>query len=251
MQNYYMGEYMRTLLLASASVIAIASAAPASAADLPAKAPAMVAPMAIPFSWTGLYVGAHVGWGNSHLNVQGFLPSGTPTSFNTGSANVSGSIFGGQLGYNWQFAPQWVIGIEGMFAGSGMNGFSYPAACCFMWSKVDALASVTGRLGWTPYDPRQMVYIKGGYAWVKNEYLFSYGINTTETQGGWTIGGGFEWAPTWAPNWSFFVEYDYYKFGDHTTNVYGSETNPSHAAINQAINTVKVGANYRFNLGGR
>lgn len=249
MQSHYTGEYMRTLLLASASVIAIASAAPANAADLPRRAPAVMAPVEMPFSWTGLYVGAHVGWGNSHLNIQGINDSGSLTDFNTGSTNVNGTVFGGQLGYNWQFAPQWVIGIEGQIAGTSLTGFNYPEACCWMHSKVDALASVTGRLGWTPFDPRGMIYIKGGWAWVKNQYLFSYGLNTTENQGGWTIGGGYEWAPTWTPNWSFFFEYDYYKFGDHNTAVYGSSTFPSSAAINQSINVVKVGANYRFNWG--
>src|SRR5262245_50823913 len=98
---------MRKLLLASTSVIAVASAVPAYAADLPAKAPAMVAPAPIPFTWTGLYVGAHVGYGYSKFTNQGFTDSGFPTSFNTGSASTSGVIFGGQLGYNWQFAPQW------------------------------------------------------------------------------------------------------------------------------------------------
>ena len=104
---------MKKLLLASASVIAIATAAPALAADLPSRAPAYVPAAPPPFSWTGLYLGAHVGWGTVHYNTLGFLSDGDPTSYNTGSANVHGSIFGGQLGYNWQFAPQWVIGVEG------------------------------------------------------------------------------------------------------------------------------------------
>src|SRR6476661_10425301 len=148
---------MRKLLFASTSAIAIAVGVPAYAADLPAKAPAMMAPAAIPFTWTGLYVGAHVGWGNSHVNSQGIDSTGF-TAFNTGSANVSGLVFGGQLGYNWQFAPQWIVGVEGMISGSSFNGFAYPPACCFFWAKVDALASITGRLGWTPFDPRQMLY---------------------------------------------------------------------------------------------
>lgn len=240
---------MRKLLFASTSAIAIAVAAPALAADLPTKGPAVMAPAVIPFSWTGLYVGTHVGWGNSRMDIQGFDSAGLPTVFNTGSTDVSGVIFGGQIGYNWQFAPQWIVGVEGQIAGTSMTGFNYPAACCWMHSKVDALASVTGRLGWTPFDPRTMIYVKGGWAWIKNEYLFSYGLNTTENQSGWTLGGGFEWAPTWASNWSFFAEYAYYQFDHHNTVVFGSSTSPSSASIKQNINTVKVGANYRFNWG--
>ncbi|MDE2284132.1 MAG: porin family protein [Hyphomicrobiales bacterium] len=240
---------LRTSLLATAALAALSVAAiPAEAADMDImKAP----PPAPAFSWTGLYLGVNAGWGNSHMSTQGFLPSGAPTSFNTGSANVSGIIFGGQLGYNWQFAPQWVVGIEGGIDGTGMNGFDYPAGCCFMWSKVDALASVTGRIGFTGWDPRTMIYAKGGWAWVQNQYMFSYGLNTTEQQGGWTVGAGIEWSPTFAPNWSFFAEYDYYGFGNHSTAVFGSSRTPSSAAINQSINTVKVGVNYRFSFLGR
>jgi outer membrane immunogenic protein len=241
---------MKKLLLASASVIAIASAAPAQAADLPSRAPAMIAPAPPPFSWTGLYVGAHVGWGTSHFSSQGHASDGDPQTTGTGTANVSGSIFGGQLGYNWQFAPQWILGVEGSISGSGMNGFTN-AHDSQIWGKVDRLASVTGRLGWTPWDPRTMLYVKGGGAWAQNEVLFSYALSDTFNRSGWTIGGGFEWAPVIAPNWSFFAEYDYYDFGTKTVPITFTrcECGQSTADVKQTVHTVRVGANYRFNFG--
>ena len=53
---------MKKLLLGAAAVIAFA--APAFAADLPArtytKAPAYTAPQAV-YNWTGFYIGGHVG----------------------------------------------------------------------------------------------------------------------------------------------------------------------------------------------
>jgi outer membrane immunogenic protein len=245
------GQVMRKLLLASASAIAIASVAPAYAADLPTKGPIM-APIAapIPFTWTGLYVGANVGWGNSRFKTQGFLSDGDPTSYNTLSSNVSGLIFGGQLGYNWQFAPQWVLGIEGQIEGSSMNGFGLQNGCCQLWAKTDALASVTGKLGWTGWDPRQMIYVKGGWAWAKNETMFSYALSTTHNRNGWTIGGGWEWSPVITPNWSFFVEYQYYDFGTkNQSNCFSNDTTCSTVDVKQTVNTVKVGTNYRFNFG--
>ena len=51
-------------LLASASLLALSSVA-VSAADLPMKAPPMAMPVPV-FSWTGCYVGAHVGGGSQH-----------------------------------------------------------------------------------------------------------------------------------------------------------------------------------------
>lgn len=48
-------------LLTSASILVLGSVA-ASAADLPMKAAPMVAPIPV-FSWTGCYIGGHVGGG--------------------------------------------------------------------------------------------------------------------------------------------------------------------------------------------
>jgi Ribbon-helix-helix domain len=71
------------------------------------------APAPLP-SWTGLYIGVHAGavWQN--------LSSGSindPNGFNASGPRTGGSALGGvgglQAGYNWQFAPAWVAGVEG------------------------------------------------------------------------------------------------------------------------------------------
>jgi outer membrane immunogenic protein len=246
------GFDMKTLFLAGVSAVAIASLAPAHAADLPMKAPVAAVEY---FSWTGLYVGVHAGWGQSKLSdTQGYLPSGAPTSYNTGfNTNVSGNLFGGQLGYNYAFSPAWLVGIEGSVSGPGMNGFDYTVPyqnCCFMWSKVDVLSSVTGRLGWSGFDPRAMVYAKGGAAWVRDEFMFSYALNARQTRTGWTVGAGYEFAPAIMKNWSFFAEYDYYGFGNkNVPNCNNNNGICSSVDVRQNIQTVKVGANYKFNLG--
>jgi hypothetical protein len=51
----------RQVLLASVSAVALFIASEAKSADLPVKAP-IIAPAPI-FSWTGCYVGGHVGFG--------------------------------------------------------------------------------------------------------------------------------------------------------------------------------------------
>jgi hypothetical protein len=51
---------------------------------------------------------------------------------------------------------------------------------------------------WTGWDPRTMVYLKGGAAWARNEFMFSSALSIKTSPSGWTIGGGVEWAMAFA-----------------------------------------------------
>ena len=55
------------------AIFAIALTQIAAAADMPVKAP--VAPVAIPYNWTGFYVGGHLGyfWGRTHVEEDGVV----------------------------------------------------------------------------------------------------------------------------------------------------------------------------------
>jgi outer membrane immunogenic protein len=86
-----------------AMILALA-ATTASAADLPLKAPPAAPP--IQFSWTGCYVGGHLGGAVSQDTTTGV----TGNSHNFGS---TGFVGGGQIGCDYQFASGWVIGAEG------------------------------------------------------------------------------------------------------------------------------------------
>src|ERR1700674_5637915 len=96
---------MKKILLAGVATAAVAVAAPASAADL--RMPVKAAPIAAPapyFSWTGCYIGAHIGWGWGNKDFAN-ATSGGSAEFNlNGTVDQSGAIFGGQLGCNYQFA---------------------------------------------------------------------------------------------------------------------------------------------------
>jgi hypothetical protein len=64
-------------------------------------------------------------------------------------------------------------------------------------TKVDSLASVTGRVGYG-WD-RFLGYVKGGGAWERDKYDFSNGViigTLEDTRSGWTIGIGGEYAFT-------------------------------------------------------
>jgi opacity protein-like surface antigen len=110
-----------------AVVIATLAAAPAAfAADLPSPAPVYSkasAPVALPASWTGFYLGGGVG--NRSSQVDGDITPASINVFNdvcapgsnftcTGeSLNSTGLRFSPYRGYNYQFATRWLAGIEG------------------------------------------------------------------------------------------------------------------------------------------
>ena len=215
---------MKKLLLASAAFAVIAVASQASAADLAArpytKAPAM---MAAPiYNWTGFYFGGHVG---------GAFPGSSNNTLLGGSSD--GTFMGGaQVGYDMQFAPSWVFGVEA--------NYSWLSTSSSIANR--GLGSVTGRLGYTWGTPA-LLYVKGGYAWADTR--FSNGFNGNGGRDGYTVGGGLEYLFT--QNWSGKVEYQYYDFGKTSFSApalagFGSTRNDEH--------TVKAGLNYRFNLGG-
>jgi outer membrane immunogenic protein len=242
-----------------------------SAADLPRKAPA---PMFLPtpvINWTGFYAGLNGGgtWGNNNsVNtvsdpVQGFFDGVASGSYAANSAlgatgNISvgdnaAFIGGGQIGYNWQFAPAWVAGIEADIQGvSHNNGGSIlnTSVGPFPWAgaaevlttqitsskRLDYLGTVRGRVGFL-LNQTLLVYGTGGlaYAGVKASTSISQSNNDcqqfpgacivtsvattgsfSDTRSGWTIGGGVEWM--FAPQWSAKGEYLYYDLGSVTFN---------------------------------
>ena len=111
---------MKKFLLGTVALVALGATVPALAADLGArpytKAPAYAAPI---YNWTGFYIGGHVGGafsGNNNFN-------GLVTN------NNDGRFLGGvQVGADYQFAPNWVLGVEGQYSwlGSNNNGVVFP-----------------------------------------------------------------------------------------------------------------------------
>src|SRR5713226_6324930 len=128
-------QMMKKTLLAGVATGALAIAAPASAADL--RMPVKAAPIAAPapyFSWTGCYIGAHLGWGwgkKEFGNPFSITSEGDRTNLPSVATSVdtSGALFGGQLGCNYQFQGNWVIGLEGSVSGADINGFNATPAC--------------------------------------------------------------------------------------------------------------------------
>ena len=106
------GFNMKRFTIVAAAVIALGAAAPALAADLPAKtytkAPAMI-PSPI-YDWSGFYIGINGGGGFSHKCWDLTVDPGGPIG-PEGCHDASGGTLGGQIGYRWQMAS-WVFGLE-------------------------------------------------------------------------------------------------------------------------------------------
>jgi len=100
------------------AVIAALGTAPAVAADMAFKAPAVPEPV---WTWTGFYVGGNGGysWGNwSSSSISPIFPGASTTA----NPSVDGWFGGLQAGYNWQVRRQWVIGVEGDYDWSSEKG---------------------------------------------------------------------------------------------------------------------------------
>jgi outer membrane immunogenic protein len=210
--------YIKNSLLAL-TVAAVLTAGAGHAADLPYRkdTPAF-APAPPIFSWTGAYVG---------LNVGGGFKS-DDSSNSTG--DVSGVVGGGQIGYNYQLSPMFVVGLEADFQGTSLrdNGWLTQNA------SLPWFGTVRGRAGLALLDSTVLVYGTGGFAYGELNTPWS-----KDTRTGWTAGGGVEWA--FLPNWSAKVEYLYTDLENGGGWGWGA---PQLAKFH----TVRAGVNYHFNL---
>jgi outer membrane immunogenic protein len=227
---------IRKFLLPAA---ALAAAAPALAADL--APPPVYTPAAPLFTWTGVYLGAQIGyaWGTDTLTV---FPFGFGTNF-----TPNGVVGGGHIGYNLQL-NQFVAGLEGDIEGTGISRNFSPGGVIYN-TNIPVQGSIRGRLG-VAFD-RALLYVTGGaeFAGFDTSYSGAGAFDQgSHTQTGWTIGGGIEYAVT--GNWSVRAEYRYADFGhlaDPTPNTFGSGSFVNH---HETENAVRAGVSYKFDSFG-
>lgn len=190
----------------------------ASAADLPSRTTAPVAPVLPPvFSWTGFYVGAEMGWAQTRNEL-------TAGATRLGAAAVaalptlSKDGFGAGLvaGYNYQFG-QFVIGAE-VDAQALVTGKERYTALTgdYITAHTNWVGSARARLGYS-FD-RVLVYGTGGLAFAAPKSTvtgtgYSYGAGDS-TVWGWTVGLGAEYALT--NNWIAGLEYRYAQYQSDT-----------------------------------
>jgi outer membrane immunogenic protein len=194
---------MNLKIMLAASALALFATGGARAADAVVEEPPVEVPV---FTWTGFYIGIQGGYVWTNLDVD---PGGV------GIDDLNGGLFGGYVGYNWQYGA-WVFGAEGDFNGvwndqtfaiAGPPPFTVDIG-------TDWLASIRARAGYS-FD-RVLIFATGGVAFTNASADVNLGGGLTlsgdETFTGWTIGGGAEYAFT--DNWIGRVEYRFYDFPD-------------------------------------
>jgi outer membrane immunogenic protein len=256
---------MRKLLFAQAAALAVTLAGPAFAADLPLKSEVPYVPPR--FTWTSCYVGGHVGGGRGSKDMtdpvflvqDNLIAPGTTTGVTTVTTTPTGAVIGGEIGCDYQFSSNVVIGIEGTASGTTMKGSQIvslhdsPPDAALVQANNDFLASVTGRIGYA-FD-NVLLYGRGGFAVAGDKYNVSGGtvagsgvpfnFQGMDNRYGWVAGAGVDWA--FSRHWSMNVEYDYYHFGSGNilmTDAISSLTGV--VDVKQTVQVVKVGFNFHI-----
>jgi outer membrane immunogenic protein len=204
-----------------------AHAADLSVAPLYKAPPAQYAPT---YNWTGLYLGLNGGggWGESHW--QGI-----------GRTDLSGGLVGGTAGYNWQLG-QAVLGLEGDIDWSHMTGtIVCPGGSCT--TSDSWLSTVRGRVGYA-FD-RFLPYVTGGLATGDIRAAAPGLPGGTNTNAGWTVGGGVEVALP--GNWSAKAEYLHVDLGAFNCGAdCGGAPNEN---VSLRDDVFRAGVNYHFGWG--
>jgi outer membrane immunogenic protein len=288
---------MKKLVLTT--VACSAFALPAMAADL---APVYKAPMAPAPGWTGFYIGGTLGGARSDNSVDVVT---TNTFVNAGALSALGqtagpasaiaatgsvgtgwtSVIGGfEAGYNWQFAPSFLVGVEADISALsnqggpntltqvapriGFPGNNYTATLS-VTDHLDWLGTVRGRAGFL-ITPTWLVYGTGGLAYGGASSATAIAGAETPNTGtaniagagsfsgtrvGWTAGAGMEYL--FAPNWTVKAEWLHYDLGsatysNGTMNAFLNGTNTlnftdvSSSTAKFTGDIVRAGVNYKF-----
>jgi outer membrane immunogenic protein len=274
--------------LAIAVVTTVLAGTPAFAADMPVKAPP-VAPAPV-YNWTGWYagvnLGASFGRAKTDFNVAPITVTTTggpiPVDGFAGSntVNPSGFMGGGQIGYDWQFSPVWVVGLEADFQGSlekesatltnsasNSTFFLTGTAVTQYEAKIDWFGTVRGRIGYVWGNGDVLTYVTGGLAYGRvavdgtstvsgnvgpssNAFSLVHAIGHSQVNTGWVVGFGTE-GKLLIPGWTYKIESLYMDLGSlNDPDLLGQVTGATggqiftHTHFTDGI--LRLGLNYQF-----
>lgn len=188
-------------------------------------------------NWTGFYAGVFGGYKFGDVDTD--LSLGGDWNFHPGSRNIveahapgdldtDGGELGGLIGYNYQFANRCVVGLEAaggylwLRDSDGTGIFHTPATGDFDITtsfKTHYLVTIGPRIGYA--FCKWLPYVTGGLAVGdlelfqqirSHDYYFQESGSQTETNAGWMVGAGLQYAIT--AHWSARVQYQYIDLGD-------------------------------------
>jgi opacity protein-like surface antigen len=252
------------------------------AAIMPTKAPVKAMGTVLPpTNWTGFYVGGFLGMAHGKTDIQ-FV--GDPLGAST-NPRAMGALGGGQIGYNYQFQNNWVLGVEGDLGAANLHGsktcgtdfgdgFGFSPAFMNCQNVVNWMATAAARVGYS--WGRTLYYVKAGGAWADDSVNVSCDFGPLNGVTGSVLFGGVQnafsfgpcrnqlGAPTngfstsghrsgWLLGWG--TEFDLGKNwsakAEYDYIDFGSRTALASDGLtvlrdSGAISQVKIGVNYRF-----
>lgn len=267
-------------LAALGFTVSVSTATAADIGRVPVKAPAVV-PYSWTGFYAGVHGG--YAWGGSAdafiiPGLTGLFPPSPPVTYLTGPTGPfalhtepDGWFAGGQIGYNYQI-NQWLIGAEAdisfgdiadtdsgpLAASYRLNNLTTVIGAATLTEKVDYFGTLRLRLGLLPSE-RLLAYITGGLAWGRAKanlaiaatsvtppaapIVFAEAVAASNTDWGWALGGGFEWA--FADDWTLRAEYLFISLDNG-----GIFLTPSGAGVlnwhGVDLHTIRAALNFRF-----
>jgi high affinity Mn2+ porin len=227
----------RIYLIGSGAGIVLAACAPAAAADMSLKALAFKAV----YSWTGFYLGGHVGYGGGSF---GPATNPLPEQGVFFPHSITGLIGGYQAGYNRELANNVVLGVEADVSFGSPHDVPRTVPAPFQ-TTFDFIATARGRIGYAAGT--WMPYVTGGIAWGQTHVnLNDLGAVVPPKREiahvGWTAGIGVEFAV--GGNWTTKVEYDYIDLARQTYDL--TDVGLPRVNVDPNVHLFKVGLNYRL-----
>ena len=180
---------------------------------------------------------------------------------------IHGGFIGGtQIGFNWEFCPAWVAGIETDFDwlanSDAISVFPYAGSATFpalnttFVRGLDTLGTVRARFGWH-LAPLSRLRDRRLRLW-RNQTGTTFfcptcappaAVSTTSSgiATGWTVGAGLEWQ--FAPGWSVKGEYLWVDLGSRSETIgyaYAPFNSTLTSSVHQRDGIVRTGLTYRF-----
>ncbi len=221
------------------------------------------------YNWSGLYIGAHAGYGTGEWD--GTLVYDTGAGPEPGiwdnpnkSIDAEGWLGGFQIGWNRQHGSiVWGIEADATWTDISGEGSFNTASDYYNWrveQKLDWFGTVRGRLGFLPTQ-NLLIYATGGIAYGETSAnhtsfdLSNFGFvsgrgSANEKHIGWTAGAGAELM--FADRWTVRAEWLHVDLGEadyHLAgwNYYGDEPSTTDSfPADLKFDVFRLGVNYKF-----
>lgn len=211
-----------------------------------------VAPVAPAWTWTGFYLGLHLGgvWDQRDATITNAASGRFLASGSTHAANAAGGV---QVGYNYAVTANFVAGAEADVSFTNMRDVTIGGSGLGERdNSIKQYGTVRGRLGYAWNNI--LLYGTGGFAWANEQIVRTQQIGTinnatpgtvetaSATGLGWSAGAGLEWS--FMQCWTARVEYLHLGLASQSF-VFPLATQRINASAQ--IDTVRFGVNYKFN----